>query len=97
MAYYGVLGSTTINYLTYVNSNYGLLDLARLAIEKNASASPDAIKQAIEGMTDQTILGTFQYSFSPSNHFGLTGTYGSQVCHMSPFVDGKYQQPTIAS
>jgi ABC-type branched-subunit amino acid transport system substrate-binding protein len=94
--YIGALGESTINYLTYINSGLMEFELAKLAIEKYHSIDPNALKQALEGMTNQTVLGIFQYSFSPTNHFGLTGQYGEHVCHMSPFVDGKYKEPTIA-
>jgi ABC-type branched-subunit amino acid transport system substrate-binding protein len=95
-AYAPVFGTTSLNYLTFVNTDSAYLELIKVAVEKVHSADPDAIKQTLEGMTNQTLLGLLQYSMSPTNHSGLTGDYGPHVCRMSPFVDGPYRQPTIA-
>jgi ABC-type branched-subunit amino acid transport system substrate-binding protein len=81
--YSAVTGATSTNYLTYIASDSVPVEIMAAAIEKYHSTDPNAIKKAIEEMRDQSFIG-IQYSFSPSNHFGLTGQYGPAVCAMGP-------------
>ena len=78
------------------SSDNGPLELLKLAIEKNHSTDPDAIKSALESLGDQKLFGTVDYNFTPTNHFGLTGDYGTAVCKMSGFSDGPYRIPVVA-
>jgi ABC-type branched-subunit amino acid transport system substrate-binding protein len=80
--YSSVTGGTSVNYLTYIASDSVPVEIMAAAIEKYHSTDPNAIKKAIEGM-HQSFIG-IQYSFSPTNHFGLTGQYGPAVCAMGP-------------
>ena len=89
--YATVLGTTTINYLIYVMTDNGPLELLKKAIEKYHSVDPDAIKQALETMGPTTLFNTFQYNYTATNHFGLTGGQAVSVCKMAPFSDGKYR------
>jgi ABC-type branched-subunit amino acid transport system substrate-binding protein len=81
--YSAVTGATSTNYLTYIASDSVPVEIMAAAIEKYHSTDPSAIKKAIEDMRDQSFIG-IQYSFSPNNHFGLTGQYGPAVCAMGP-------------
>jgi branched-chain amino acid transport system substrate-binding protein len=94
--YAGVFGTTSVNYLTFVQSDSNAPELFKLAVEKNHSISPDAIKSALETMGPTTIFGTYQYDFTPTNHWGVTGQYGPAECKMSPFSDGNFRIPFIA-
>ena len=73
------------------------MEILKAAIEKYHSVDPDAIKQAIESMGPRTFFGAFQYDYTPTNHFGMNGDLGPNICNMSGFVDGKYMIPTLAS
>jgi ABC-type branched-subunit amino acid transport system substrate-binding protein len=95
-AYAPVFGTNSLNYLTFVNTDSAYLELLKDAVETAHSTDPDAIKQTLESMTNVTLFNLLQYSMSPTNHSGLTGTYGPHVCNMYPLVDGSYRQPTIA-
>ena len=91
--YSAVTGATSVNYLTYIASDSVPVDMMAAAIEKYHSTDPNAIKKAIEGMHDQSFIG-IQYSFSPTNHFGLTGQYGPAVCAMgTPYAGGVGKVP----
>ncbi|HWF23603.1 MAG TPA: ABC transporter substrate-binding protein [Acidimicrobiales bacterium] len=81
--YSAVTGGTSVNYLTYIASDSVPVEIMAAAIEKYHSTDPSAIKKAIEGIHDQSFIG-IQYTFSPTNHFGLTGQYGPAVCAMGP-------------
>jgi hypothetical protein len=51
------------------------------------------MQAAILGIHNQEFLG-LKYSFSPTNHFGLTGEYGPAVCHMgAPYAGGVGKVP----
>jgi len=94
--YASVFGTTSVNYILFDTSDNGPLELLKLAIEKNHSTDPDAIKQAMENLGPQKIFGIIDYNFSPTNHYGLTGDYGTAVCKMSNFADGAYRIPVVA-
>jgi ABC-type branched-subunit amino acid transport system substrate-binding protein len=94
--YATVFGTTSTNYILFDTSDNGPLELLKLAIEKNHSTDPDAIKSALESLGDQKLFGTVDYNFTPTNHFGLTGDYGTAVCKMSGFSDGPYRIPVVA-
>jgi ABC-type branched-subunit amino acid transport system substrate-binding protein len=94
--YVNTFGSNIINALTYVGSDLVPMEMAKLAIEKYHSVDPDAIKQAMEGMQNQTFFDTLTYNFSASNHFGLSGALGASACKLAPFSDGPYRIPFVA-
>ena len=94
--YATVFGTTTINYLIYVMTDNGPLELLKKAIEKYHSVDPAAIKQALETMGPVSLFNTFQYDYTPTNHFGLTGGQAANVCKMAPFSDGKYRLVIVA-
>ena len=94
--YSTVFGTTSINYILFVSTDNGPIELLKLAIEKNHSVDPDAIKQGMESLGPVKLFGTLDYNFSPTNHFGLTGDYGTAVCNASGFIDGNYRVPVIA-
>jgi ABC-type branched-subunit amino acid transport system substrate-binding protein len=94
--YAQLFGSTSVNYLTFVQSDSNAPELFKLAVEKNHSISPDAIKNAFETMGPTTIFGTYQYSYTPTDHWAVTGAYGPAVCKMTPFSDGNFRIPFIA-
>jgi ABC-type branched-subunit amino acid transport system substrate-binding protein len=95
--YASVFGTTSVNYLTFVQSDSNAPELFKLAVEKNHSISPDAIKNAMENLGQTTIFGTFEYNITPTNHWNVIGQYGPAVCKMSPFSDGNFRLPFIAS
>src|SRR3954451_6897919 len=94
--YATVFGTTSTNYILFDTSDNGPLELLKLAIEKNHSTDPDAIKQAMENLGPQKLFGVIDYNFSATNHYGLTGDYGTAVCKMSNFADGAYRIPVVA-
>jgi ABC-type branched-subunit amino acid transport system substrate-binding protein len=94
--YAGIFGASSVNYLTFVSTDNVPLELLKYAIEKYHSVDPNAIKQALEGIHNQDFLG-LTYDITPTNHFGLTGVYGANTCTMSPFSDGPYRVPFVAS
>jgi len=94
--YAGVFGATSVNYLTFVQSDSNAPELLKLAIEKNHSIDPDAIKNALENLGPTTIFGVYQYAYTATDHAAIKGDYGPAMCNMSPLVDGPYRQPTIA-
>jgi ABC-type branched-subunit amino acid transport system substrate-binding protein len=96
-AYHAVPGTSTINLLAQPSYDSAPMEILKYAIEKYHSVDPDAIKQAIEGMGPRTFYGAFQYDYTPTNHFGMTGDLGPNMCSMKGFIDGKYMLPTIAS
>jgi ABC-type branched-subunit amino acid transport system substrate-binding protein len=81
--YSAATGGTSVNYLVYVAVDSVAVDLMAYAIDKYHSTDPRAIKQALEGIRNQKFIG-LKYSFSPTNHFGLTGQFGATVCNMAP-------------
>jgi ABC-type branched-subunit amino acid transport system substrate-binding protein len=95
--YAGVFGTSTINYPLYASSDNNPIEILKLAIEKNHSIDPDAIKNGIETMGPQKILNFFDYNYSATNHFGLTGEYGACVGNATNFADGPYRVPVAAS
>jgi ABC-type branched-subunit amino acid transport system substrate-binding protein len=95
--YVRVFGTTSVNYILYDTSNNGPLELLKQAIEKNHSIDPDAIKQGLESLGNVSLFGLIDYNFTSTNHFGLNGAYGTNVCKMTGFSDGKYRVPVIAS
>ena len=72
-----------VNYLTSLATDSIPLELLNYAITKYHSTSPAAIKKALEGITSKEFLG-LSYKFSPTNHFGLVGSFGPAVCAMGP-------------
>jgi ABC-type branched-subunit amino acid transport system substrate-binding protein len=96
-AYRAVPGVVTINLMAEPSYDSAPMEILKSAIEKYHSVDPDAIKQAIEGMGPRTIFGVLQYNYTPTNHFGMTGDFGPNICNMSGFVDGNYVLPTLAS
>jgi ABC-type branched-subunit amino acid transport system substrate-binding protein len=72
-----------VNYLTSMATDSVPLEIMDYAITKYHSTAPAAIKKAIEGITSKQILG-LTYKFSPTNHFGLVGSFGPAVCNMGP-------------
>jgi ABC-type branched-subunit amino acid transport system substrate-binding protein len=95
-AYATVFGSSSVNYILYYTSDNAPLDLLKLAVEKYHSTDPDAIKQAIENLGPIKLGGVIDYNFSPTNHYGQTGPYGTNVCTISNFSDGPYRLPVVA-
>jgi ABC-type branched-subunit amino acid transport system substrate-binding protein len=82
-----------VNYLTFLATDSVPLEIANYAITKYHSVSPQAMQAAILGIHNQEFLG-LKYSFSPTNHFGLTGEYGPAVCHMgAPYAGGVGKVP----
>lgn len=94
--YAPVFGTTSINYLTFVKTDNGPLELLKKAIEKNNSIDGDAIKNALETMGPIKLWNTVDYNFSPTNHFGVAGDFGSAVCAMWPVSNDKYRMPYYA-
>ncbi len=72
-----------VNYLTSMATDSVPLEMMNYAINKYHSTAPAAIKKALEGITSMDFLG-LSYKFSPTNHFGLVGTFGPAVCQMGP-------------
>ena len=72
-----------VNYLTSMATDSVPLEILNYAITKYHSTDPAAIKKAIEGITSKEFLG-LSYKFSPTNHFGLVGSFGPAVCAMGP-------------
>jgi ABC-type branched-subunit amino acid transport system substrate-binding protein len=72
-----------VNYLTSMATDSIPLEIMNYAITKYHSTDPAAIKKAIEGITSKQFLG-LSYKFSPTNHFGLVGSFGPAVCQMGP-------------
>jgi ABC-type branched-subunit amino acid transport system substrate-binding protein len=88
-------GGFSIGYFTYVTSDSVPLELFKVAIEKYHSTDPDAIKKALESV-NQSFFGA-QFSYSPTNHFGLTSQYGAAVCNMGPpYAGGDAKVPVKA-
>jgi len=95
--YAGVFGSTSVNYLTFVQSDSVAPELVKLAVEKYHSVDPDAIKTALEGMGPTTIFGTYQYNYTTTDHWAVTGEYGPIACKVAqPFSDGSARLPFVA-
>ncbi len=91
--YSAVTDASSTNYLTYIASDSVPVEIMAAAIEKYHSTDPQAIKKAIEGFKNQKFVG-IDYSFSPTNHFGLTGQYGPAVCKMgAPYAGGVGKVP----
>jgi branched-chain amino acid transport system substrate-binding protein len=95
-AYAQTMGSDSVNYLTYVNSDIVSPELLKLAIEKHHSVDPDAIKDAMETLGPTTIYDAFQFNYSATDHANVQGDYGPAMCTVSPLGDGAYRIPTIA-
>jgi ABC-type branched-subunit amino acid transport system substrate-binding protein len=95
--YAGVFGTTSINYILFVTTDNGPVELLKRAVEKNHSIDPDAIKNGMETLGPVKLFDTIDYNFSATNHFGLTGDYGTAICNASGFIDGNYRIPVIAS
>jgi ABC-type branched-subunit amino acid transport system substrate-binding protein len=72
-----------VNYLTSMATDSIPLEMLNYAITKYHSTDPAAIKKALEGITSKQFLG-LSYKFSPTNHFGLVGSFGPAVCNMGP-------------
>jgi ABC-type branched-subunit amino acid transport system substrate-binding protein len=95
--YSQVTGGFAINYLTFIASDSIPVELLTYAIEKYHSTDPNAIKQAIEGIHNQTFIG-LQYNYSATNHYGITGVYGANVCVMgTPYAGGVGKVPIISN
>jgi branched-chain amino acid transport system substrate-binding protein len=91
--YVSIFGSTSVNYILFVTTDNGPLELLKMAIEKHHSIDPDAIKDGLETLGSQKLFGTVDYNYTPTNHFGLTGDYGTSVCNATGFADGPYRIP----
>ena len=94
--YATVFGTSSVNYVLFVTSDNGPIELLKQAIEKHHSIDPDAIKNGLETIGDYKVGGAVDYDYSPTNHFGLTGTWGANVCKATGFSDGPYRVPVIA-
>jgi ABC-type branched-subunit amino acid transport system substrate-binding protein len=96
--YADLLGTNTTNYLTYSGTDDVPVLLVKAAIEKYKSTSPDAIKRALEEMKNFKVLDIYQFTYSPTDHDGLTGELATNICGMSEstYAFGKYRIPTIA-
>ena len=96
--YVAAVGNASPNMLIYIHTDSIQLELLKYAIEKYHSTDPNAIKQALESIHNQSFIDPiFTYNFSPTNHYGITGDLGAHVCVMSPLIDGPYRMPTITS
>ena len=91
--YAPIFGTSSINYLTFVNTDNVPVELLKLAIEKNNSTDGDAIKNALETMGAKKFFNTLDYNYTPTNHFGLTGDFGPAMCSMWPVSNDKYRIP----
>jgi branched-chain amino acid transport system substrate-binding protein len=92
-AYGTATGNAEVNNLQFISTDVVPLEMLDYAITKYHSTSPAAIKTAIEGIRNLSFLG-FKYSFSTTNHYGLTGQYASAVCHMgAPYAGGANKVP----
>jgi ABC-type branched-subunit amino acid transport system substrate-binding protein len=96
--YAAIFGTAFPNFLTFVASDNVPLEIIAKAIEQTHSVSGPTLESAISHMS-ATFFGVLHFTFTPSNHYGIAGAgvYGANACNLEPFVDGKYQQPTIAS
>lgn len=96
--YEAILGANTTNYLTYVGTDDVPMILLKTAIEKYKSIHPDAIKRGLEEMKNQKVLQIYEFTYSPTDHDGLTGELATGVCNMaeSKLTFGKYRVPTLA-
>jgi ABC-type branched-subunit amino acid transport system substrate-binding protein len=94
--YASVFGTTSTNYLTFVTSDDGPLELLKKAIETHHSIEPEAIKDALENMGPTKVMDTVEYHYTADNHFGVTGEYGAAVCKLDPTTDGAYRIPLKA-
>jgi hypothetical protein len=95
-SYATATGGASPNMLVYVQTDSVGLALLKDAISKYNSDSPSAMKAALENFKQDLFWPGDTYHFTSSNHYGLTGVYGSQVCNASPLVDGANQIPTIS-
>lgn len=93
--YANAFGTSSVNYLTYVDNDLGPMELMKTAIEKYHSVDPAAVKKALES-TNQVLWGVFTYNYTPTNHWGLTSDYAANVCKDTPFSDGAYRVPIVA-
>jgi branched-chain amino acid transport system substrate-binding protein len=94
--YAAVSGDAAVNYLTFVGTDTVPLEMLKYAIEKNHSTDPNAIKAGLESISNMSFQG-ITYSYSPTNHFGITGGYGAAVCNMNPpYAGGKAKVPVKA-
>jgi ABC-type branched-subunit amino acid transport system substrate-binding protein len=84
------------NMLVYVQTDSVGLELLKYAVTKYDSTSPDAIKTALESFNQDLFWQGDHYHFTPTNHYGLSGVYGSAVCQAAPLVDGANQIPLLA-
>ena len=94
--YSAATGGYETNYLTFIASDSIPVELLTYAIQKENSTAPAAIKKAIEGIHNQTFLG-LKYNYSSTNHYGITGQYGANVCVMAPPYAGGVGKVPIAS
>lgn len=96
-AYVKTIGDISVNMLIFANSDSMPLEALNYAITKYHSVSPAAIKAALESLNNQGFVDNyFNLTFSPTQHFGLTGPLGAHVCQLSPLVDGAFSIPTYA-
>jgi ABC-type branched-subunit amino acid transport system substrate-binding protein len=94
--YATVFGTSSVNYVLFVTSDNGPIELLKQSIEKNHSIDPNAIKNGLETIGDYKVGGVVDYDYSSTNHFGLTNGYGANVCKATGFSDGGYRVPVIA-
>lgn len=95
--YAPIFGTSSINYLTFVNTDNVPVELLKLAIEKNNSIDGEAIKNGLETIGAKKFWNTLDYNITPTNHFGLTGDFGPALCSMWPVSNDKYRIPYYAS
>lgn len=92
-AYAAVTSHLAVNYLGFIANDSVPLELMNYAISKYHSVDPAAIKKGLESIHDKSFLG-FDYTFSASNHYGLTGQYSAAVCKMgTPYAGGSGKVP----
>ncbi|HXW81466.1 MAG TPA: ABC transporter substrate-binding protein [Acidimicrobiales bacterium] len=70
--------------LASVQNVVSKIELFYYAVTKYDSVAPQAIKKALETMPATKVWWELEFHFSPTNHFGLTGPLGAQVCKMDP-------------
>lgn len=85
-----------VNYLTAIATSSVPLEMLSYAATKEHSIAPDAIKVALEHVTNKKFLG-LTYTFTSSNHFGIKAPYNSAVCKMAPpYASGVGKVPVQA-
>jgi hypothetical protein len=93
-----IVGAGQVNLNASVGDNLNSIDMVAYAIKKEHSLAPNAIAKGIESIRNVTFNG-FLYNFSPTQHYGLTGSLGAAVCNVGPpYAGGALGLiPTIAT